>query len=576
MQATGSASAPLAGAARLAGRLSPFNIVVTLLILLTLALVVYPVGGILLRAFVVDGRIGLSGFTAAVTNPDLLAALFNTVVLVAVSGALALFVGAAFAWLNERTDASTGWTADILPLIPLLVPQIAGVTGWVMLLAPKAGVLNGLLRGLFDAVGVPMREGPLNIYTYQGLVIITALYLVPYVYLIVSAALRNLNPYFEEAARMNGAGPMKTLFVVTLPAIRPALLASALILVMLGFAFFSVPMIIGTGAGIEVLSVKTYRLLYNYPPKTDLAIMLSIFMMIIVQGALLLQAWIVRSGRYATIGGKGAPASRIRLGRWRWLAQGTMIAYVLATAVIPVIGLVIVSLQPFWTPRVVWSQLSLHNYHFVLFENDMTTQALINSLSLGAVGATIGMFVAAVLALAAHNSGGRLRAVIDGIATLPAAIPHTVIGVGFLVSFSQGWLNLYGTLTMLLLAYLVMFLPQAARSASSAVSQVGRELVEAAQVFRTPPGRTFLRILLPLMLPGLAAGWIILFVQMSGDLTASALLGGTNNPVIGQTLLDLWENGSFPQLAALAVIITVLDCAVVLLVLRYFRGSLQN
>ena len=407
-----------------------FHLLAWLVIVTTVALIVYPIGWIVYDAFVVDGRLDVEGFISLVSDPSIHNVVGNTVAVAGMAGVLTLIVGALFAWINERTDATAAWTRDFLPLVPLLVPQIAGVTGWVMLLSPRAGILNVQLRewfGLGDGGVIP--SGPIDIFTFTGLVLVMALYLVPYVYLIISAGLRNLDPNLEEASRINGAGPFKTLWRVTLPAVKPAIFASVLILIMLGFAFFSVPIIIGTGAGIDVLSVRIYRELYNYPPRTDVAIVLSLFMMTIVQIALLMQHLVSRAGRFATIGGKGGGGTKVRLGRWRWVARTLMLIYLMATSVIPVIGLVIVSLQPFWTPNIDPSVFTLDNYRFVLFESAFTSSALVNSLLLGVIGGTIGMLVSAFLALC--GSGGRLEKVIDAVTALPAAFPHTVMGVGF-------------------------------------------------------------------------------------------------------------------------------------------------
>jgi iron(III) transport system permease protein len=163
---------------------------------------------------------------------------------------------------------------------------------------------------------------------------------------------------------------------------------------------------------------------------------------------------------------------------------------------------------------------------------------------------------------------------IDGTTALPATLPHTVVAVAMVIAFTGGWINLHGTLTILLIANLVLVLPQAMRSARSALAQVGGDLIEAAQMARSTPFKTFRRVILPLMLPGLMAGWVILFVQVSGELTATALLAGTGNPVVGLVLLDLWENGSFPQLSAIALVMTVLDAIVVIAAMRAFRRPL--
>jgi iron(III) transport system permease protein len=397
------------------------------------------------------------------------------------------------------------------------------------------------------------------------------LYLVPFVYLIVSAALQQLNPSLEEAARICGASPMKTLFRVTLPAIKQAIINAAIIVLIFAISFFSVPIVIGTGAGIDLLSVRIYRLLYAYPSQLDTAVSLSIFMMLFVQIALVLQVLSSRAGHHAFIAGKAHTISRVSLGRWRLLAKGAVVAYLLLVAVIPLLALIVVSFQPFWTPNIDVSMFTLRNFRHVLIQDQIIVRALINSITLGVVGATIGIALAAVLAVYSRNAGARGQTFVDSATALPSTLPHTVIAVAMIVTFSGGAFSLHGTLMLLMLAYLLISLPQAMRSARAAVDQVGNDLIEAAQIGRATQMRIFFRITFPLMLPGLIAGWVILFVYISGELTASALLSGTRNPVVGLVLLNLWENGSFPQLSAISLVMTVVGAGVVLTVMKIFR-----
>lgn len=553
----------------------PFQIASVCLLVLAVGLIVYPLGIIIWRAFFLDNGMSAAAMMAVLASPAIRGVFVNTVVVVGVSSLLALTVGSAFAWLVERTDARTGIASEFLPLVPLLVPQVSGVIGWVILLSPDAGLLNGLIRTVLGWLHIEMISGPFNVLTPVGLVCVMTLYLVPYAYLTVSAGLQNLNPSLEEAARMCGASPWRTLRRVTIPAIWPSIVSAGIIVLVFGTSMFSVPIVIGTTAHIDLLSVRIYRLLYNYPPRTDLAVVLSIAMMVIVQGALLAQWLATKSGRHAVIGGKGVAPARVALGRWRWLARSAIALYLLATAVIPVIALAVVSLQPFWSSSFSFSVLSLANYESVLFENAVTSKALINSIGIGVVGATVGMICAAMLVLFGHGGardGKRAtQAMVDGITALPASLPHTVVAVSMVLAFTGGWLNLSGTLTIVLIANLVCVIPQAMRSARAALEQVGGELIEAAHMARAQPFTCFRRVILPLMLPGLTAGWVILFVFISGELTAAALLSGPSNPVVGMVLLDLWENGSFPQLSAIALIMTLLDAVVVLAVMRGFR-----
>jgi iron(III) transport system permease protein len=235
-----------------------------------------------------------------------------------------------------------------------------------------------------------------------------------------------------------------------------------------------------------------------------------------------------------------------------------------------------VSLQGFWSPTIQWDKLTLANYQAILFQKGNTSQALFNSIGLGLGTATVGMLAAAVLMLYVHQRRGTGRRLVDLVTTLPATIPHTVIGVSMLIAFARPPISLYGSLAILLLAYLVQALPYAARSASAAVSDIGLELAEASRVFGASESRTFRRVLLPIALPGLAAGWTMLFILSAGEVTASALLSTTSNPVIGRVMLDVSNFGSYPQVCALAAVITVVNAIFVVAVLRLTRRGLDT
>jgi iron(III) transport system permease protein len=540
------------------------------------ALIVYPIGLMIMRTLVWTSGPAQQSIGESLAKSAVLPVIWNTVVVACLSGFLAMIVGTFLAWLNQRTDASAGWIGELLPLTPLLLPQIAGVIGWVMLFAPKAGLVNGGLRYLLSIFGIQLQSGPFDIFTLGGFVVVMALYLTPYVYLPVSAALKSLDPHLEEAARMCRASAATTFRRITVLAIKPALAAAGLLVLIMAFSMFSAPIVIGTGAEIEVLSVRIYRLVFVFPPRMDLAILLGLVLTVLVQVLLLVQTAVLRKGRSATIGGKGMRVASVRLGKWRFPAQCLLVLYIVLTSVLPLVGLAFVSLQPFWTSRINWSSLGFANYVTVFGRNEIILSALVNSLVLGAVGGLVCILVAAILSTAARQLQGVLGRGIDLISALPAGLPHVVIAVGFIFAFGSGALNIGGTLLILLLAYLVINIPLAMRSASAAVAEVGQELIEASQVFKAAPMRRFVRVLLPLLLPGLIAGWIILFVQMTGELTASSLLAGTTNPVVGQVMIDLWQNGSFPEIAALAIVMTVINMIMVAIILRLSRAGRRS
>lgn len=546
-----------------------YSIVVACLGALIALLILFPLGRMLVETFSANGALSLGAFRDVLELPGLGRTLMNTVLLVAGSGTLALVIGSLIAWLNERTDARMGWSSEVLPVLPLMVPGIAMAIGWVFLLSPGAGVLNTLLRGLLGMEG----SGPLNIFTWPGLLFAYTVELVPQVFLIVSAALRNLDAELDEASRISGASRIGTFRRVTLPAVKPALVSSSLLVVVYGFGIFAAPSIIGASARIDVLSVRIVELLTaNYPPRIDEAVVLSLFMLAVITGLWLIQRRTMALRRFSSIGGRSARRSVVELGPWRWLARGGIALYAAVATVLPVVGLLFVSLQPFWSARIHLDHLTLSAYHEVFVANEQTRHAIANSARLGVASATVGVIIAVLLTTFIQQRTGFLSRFLDGTTKLPAAMPHVVLAVGLLVVLGGAPFFLGGTLAMLLIAYALLYLPQGTIASGAAVSQVDSELIEASRVTGAGPARTLRRVSAPLMLPGLAGAWALLFVLAVGDLTASALLAAPSTPVSGFVLLELWGSGTYPLIAALALIISAVSSVLVLTVLRLARA----
>jgi iron(III) transport system permease protein len=542
----------------------PMRTLTVLVVVLLVLVVVYPVVRMLVDTF---GEGGFGDAVAATLDlPGLGTAILNTLVVLAISTPVAVLVGAAFAWVNERSDARVGWVSQTLPIMPMLVPPIAGAIGWSFLASPTVGYLNVGLRGLLGTVGITMEEGPLDVYSFPGLILVYSVYMLPHVYLTVAAALRNVDPALEEAARTNGANPWRTFVKVTLPAVKPAILGGALLALVMGLALYSVPVILGARPHIDILAVDIVRLMTaEFPPRTDVAVVLGAVLMIVIGGIYLVQVRVLRNARHATIGGRGRRQALVRLGAWRRPVQVVMLGYLLATTVLPFLGLLFVSLQPFWSGRVALSALSFDQYVDILVDDLTAASALRNSVVLGIVGATVALlFTALVVYVTQYHVPARLRTAINFLTKLPAALSHIVIGIAFVIAFAGPPFLLAGTTAILLLAYVCLYLPQASVSAETAMSQVGRELSEAARVSGASSGRSLRKVVLPLMVPGLAAGWALVFVLMAGDITASVMLAGTRNPVVGSQVLSMWNSGTYPGLAALAVVVT-LACTVVVL-----------
>jgi iron(III) transport system permease protein len=546
-----------------------------ILSLALLVLIIYPLISTLISTFVVNGSIDLSPFSAIFHDAEFRVACRNTAILFVSAGPLALIVGSLFAWINERTNAKMGRVGRLLPLVTFFVPTIAMSIGWLFLGQQQVGFVNAALRTILGLFGIHPTTGPLNIASWPGLIFMYTVELVPFVYLIMSAALRNLDPVLEEASRMCGAGVALTVRRVSLPAIRPALASASLILLTITISLLSIPLTIGVTARIDVISVYLVDSLDASPPQTANVVAVSVLLVAVVSLVVAANSRIASVSHYAKIGGKSGGGSVVDLGRWRWTARAAILLYLMVAAVLPMASLLIVAVEPFWTAAIDPLRFTWTNFSGFFFgAGDNSRVAVVNSLKLAVVGATVCVVYALVTVLYTHN---RRRSVISSSIRLgtkiPSAISHLVIAISLLIALGGAPFHLTGTFMILLVAYLVIFIPQASISAEFARGQVGDELLEASQMSGARPGRTTWRILLPLMMPGLASGWAMVFVMIMGDITAAAILSGPSNLVVGAIILNIWDSGIFAELAVLGAVICVISALVVGLVLL-FSGRL--
>ncbi len=546
----------------------PILIAAGLLLLAVLFIVFYPIGIIVVRAiFPFDAQLWVTTLTA----PALGVAVRNTMIIAAFTTTISVPLGVFFAWLIERTDARWGALSRLLPVIPLLLPPVAMAIGWLFLADPRAGFLARPIIDGIQAIGIDVDPSTLAIQSWKGLIFLYVLWAVPHVYVVAAAAFSGLDPSLEEAARMCGKGRMRCFWGVSLPAIRHAVGASVLLCVISSIGLYSIAALLGSAARIDILSVYIYRLLnFSYPPKTGQAVVLGLVLMVVIGSIWLLQRKIASRTGHATIGGQGLRPNLLALGGWKWPARILIVLYVLLTSVLPLLALFIVALQPFWRPNIVFANLSFDN--FAEFASSASSRAAISNSAMLAIGtSTVVVLVAGLMAIAAKQLGGTREKFLGVITKMPTAIPHIVFAVGVLVAFGFAPFYLSGGWFILFLCYLAVYLPSASIAAESSVQQVGNQLVEASRIFGASPSRTFFRVQLPLILPGLAAGWASIFALVLGELNAAAILSGPRNPVIGYLIITLFDNGTYSQLAAIGSIIGVVSAITVSAVLIFGR-----
>lgn len=537
------------------------------------ALLLYPVITMILRVFVTgDEVIAWGDLTEQLGDARTLEAIRNSAVILLLAGSLALIVGLGLAWLNERTDARLGLAGQVLPIASLLVPPIAGSIAWTFLLSPRSGYLNVLARSALDGVGIHLQTGPVDIFSWYGVVFAYAAYLVPYAYLPIAAALRSLDPSLEEAARVNGAGPWRATFQITLPAIKPAVLTAVFLVTVISLGMYSIPSILGTRSGITVVSVVIVRKLkFAYPPDTKGALILGIAMLAVIAIVWLWQSRAARGGQYARLASRGQSAAVVHLGRWRRSARIVMLGYLMGMSVVPLLGLIFVSFQPYWTPHIDWGSFTFRNYSDLFFSTGNAGMALRNSLWLAVVGSTIGVMAAALAAMYLRRRSSVLARLIDGVLKLTGNMSHLVLAIAFVLAYAGDPFQLGNTRWLLLIAYLGIYLYQAVLQAGDALSRIGDDLRDASYTSGHGAGRTLRWILLPLMGPGLVSAWILFFIHIISDVNASAILAGTTSPVVGSTLVALYEGGSQTQIAALASVLSLVSVAFVTMSILILR-----
>lgn len=548
-------------------------LVLPVILAATVVCIIYPFATLLIAAFVTGGE-GGNPWERVAQIPQLWDAVRNTILLVVCATGASLVIGTALAWLNEKTNVRMRGISSIVPILPLLMPPVAGALGYVFLFSPEAGIANGWLASTPAWLAWALPD-QVDIYTAFGVIYTTSIYTVPAVYVLVAAALRNLDGSQIEASRMCGVGPLRSALRIDLAALRPTLASSAILALISSVAMFTIPVVIGTRARFPVMSVLIYEQLhYGYPPRLAEAIILGLVMLSVVQVGLIVEYMSNRRARLTRMKSRSTRTNVIELGIFsRWTGRVLTAVYLLAGTIIPAVGLLIVSVQPFWTSKIDWAAVSLNGY-IGLVNDAMAQSAFRNSVMLGAVGATIVLVMAALTVLTMRNAPGWLVQATNAITGLPASIPHTVVGVAFLISFGTGFLKLSGTLTILLLAYVLMYVPHAMRAAHSAYSQAGDDLFEASSMSGAGPWRTYFKVMLPLMTGGLIAGWVLVFVHMVNEITASVFLASSSGSVIGPYIIDLWLNvGNYPRLASLAMLLCLGSSVIVGAALAIGRRS---
>lgn len=547
----------------------PRNLLFGFLVLLLMWLVLVPVvvlvwGSVSSRRPGDEGFFSLDAFTldnfSRAFDSELASVLANTGSFAVGTTLLAFLIGTFLAWAVERTNTPFKRIITILVLARLIIPGILTTISWIFLASPRIGMLNSWMESLFG-----FDEPVFNVFSLPGMIIVEALDVFPVSFLLMSAALRSMDPSLEEASLVAGRGTFATTIRITLPLIVPAILATFIFLLIRGVETFETPMLIGLPADVPTFVVEIWKRTSTVPTDLGLA---AVYAVLVLSLAVVLVWGYNRATRnsrsYQIVSGKAFRPRRTDLGRLRWVSGGVSMLILFVAIGLPLITLIWASVQPPFrgvqplTPSAVVDvdNLSVQNYRDA-FSSELTRRAIWNSTVLAFSSATIITGLMALTAWITVKTRVRGRQLLDQLAFAPIAVPAIMFGLATLWMYLTVPIPVYGTLWILLILYVSRFPPVAFRILSSSTTQISDELQEAAEVSGASWWRAFRTIMLPLLRPGLIAAWIFVMVHAFRELGASVLVVSFGTEVVGVAIFDLWENGSFGLLSAFGITILV-------------------
>lgn len=530
-------------------------------------------GSFLSEPLGVPGRFTLTHYIAAYTDSQTYQLLVNSFAFAAGSSLLSTVLALVLAWITVRTNAPFRKVFELTAIIPNIFPPVMLAVSWAVLLNPRVGLINLFLMEIFG-----LESSPLNVYSMWGMIYVEALITTPLAFLIISAGLYSMDPALEESARTAGSGNIQVAWRITFPIIRPAILAAATLNFVRAIESFDTPAIIALPARIEVFTTKIYReTIGAFPPNHNLAATYAVSLLAITMlFVYLYRRLTIRSERYVTVTGRGYRPTIIDLGKWRYPASAVAGLILLLIVVLPFIVLLYTSFVTYvHVPgKKTLGLLTLDHYRSNL--GDLRTyRALKNSIFLAVTGATLCMILAAITSYITAKTKIAGRGIIEGLTFIPWAFPGTALAIGLLWTYVFIPLPIYGTIWILLIAYITRFLPYGLRAMTSTIVQIHDELQDASKACGAGFLATFRRVLLPLMRPGFIAGWIILATIYLREFSTSVFLYSPGSEPIGPLLYHFYVDGNLGPMCSLAAVVSIVSVVLILIARRVGRARIQ-
>ena len=499
----------------------------------------------------------LDNFGRAFESDRLWGVLLDTAVFAVGTTVSAFVLGTFLAWVVERTNTPLRNFITLMMVLRLILPGVLTTIAWIFLASPRVGTLNTWAMGLFG-----LESPPFNIYSMAGMIWVETMDILPLVYLLMSAALRSMDPSLEEASQVSGKGVLRTTSHITLPLILPAILATLILVLIRGIETFEVPALIGIPAQKFTFVVEIWRQTSTTPTDFGLAAVYAVLILAFCASLLWFYNRMTRhANMFAVISGKAFRPRRIDLRGMRWVTLAASMLIIICSVGLPMIILTWASFYPPYRgfqPITVegFSLLSLDNYRAIL-DQDLVQRAFVNSTLLGIGSATAVVLLMTIVAWISVKTTIRGRKLLDSLAFAPIAIPAVAMGVAFLWLYLTLPVPVYGTIWILFLLYVARFTAVALRIMSASMTQVNDELHEAAEVAGAGWVRSFRTVTMPLLRPGMLAAWIFVLIHAYRELSASLIVYSYGNEPIGVAIFDIWENGSYGLLSAFGMLVVL-------------------
>ncbi|MBR4958435.1 MAG: iron ABC transporter permease [Phascolarctobacterium sp.] len=536
--------------------------VAQLILLISIAILVifvaWPVLLILFNAFFVEGKFNSLDFYNVLTEPETFQALKNSFVIACMTTVGSVIVGTFFAWLVTRTDLPYKTFMKSLFLVPFMLPSFIGALAWKMLLSPHSGYINKMWMEMFNTT-----EPLFNIYSYAGIALVEVMYLFPFVFIQVCGALERMDPTLEESARISGAGLLTITRKITIPLVLPSIMSGALLIMLYSMAHFGTVAVLGIEQGIYNIPTLIYEKIHQSAGSFASIRTGTVLATVLIASAALIiwtQQKILSRGHYQIIGGKSFRPMELKLRGLRYPLLFFCLAYIGFTIVLPTVVIFLVGgVQTYGLSILDPNNLSLDNYKYILFEYDVTRDAIWNSVTLGLAAAFITMFAGVMISYVIVKMKVKGKGILEFLGMLPFSVPGSVIALGVILAWSGAYgINIYNTVWIILVSYIARYMAFSLKANSAALEQVHDSLMEASRSCGASMWQSLKDIVIPLVRPGMISAFFLIFLPALRELTVSIMLYAPTTRTIGVAIYTLNEDGETVMSTALAGIALIL------------------